>query len=548
MPDWWSRYDPANGIDGNVHDLWIQDGRIVECPPLPDQKTFQMIDVSGRIVMPGGVDMHSHIVGPKVNAGRKMQPELFVADYLQNPSQVRGNRELPTLESTALQYLGMGYTTVFDAAISPLASRFVHSELESFPIIDAGFYSLVGNNHYLLKASANGAIDKAAEFLDWLLNRCRSLAPKIVNPGGVENWKNGQTGTTSDLDCEVDGFGTSPRKIIETIVAAANQLSLPHAVHIHCNNLGMPGNWQTTLETMELTRGQRAHLTHIQFHSYGGTNPSDIRSEVDPLVNFVNANPQLTVDVGQVLFGKTTSMTGDGPLGHFLSQLNGKKWYSSDTEIESGCGVSPIEYRDRNLLNALQWAIGMEWYLKVQNPWQIAMSTDHPNGASFVAYPSIIAMLMDRERRREIWNRLPARLQEISDLVTLDREYSLNDICIITRAAPAKMLGLVNKGHLGVGAEADVCVYTRQDDVEAMFQMPCMVIKSGNVVVHDSELVGSSTGRTLALEASTNFDPEPIENWFQDSYSLDVAQFGVIPDSDWFERPVHRVAKILGLS
>ena len=28
-------------------------------------------------------------------------------------------------------------------------------------------------------------------------------------------------------------------------------LGLPHPVHIHCNNLGLPGNWRTTLATME---------------------------------------------------------------------------------------------------------------------------------------------------------------------------------------------------------------------------------------------------------------------------------------------------------
>ena len=34
-----------------------------------------MIDARGLVVMPGGVDMHCHIVGPKVNTARKMCPE-----------------------------------------------------------------------------------------------------------------------------------------------------------------------------------------------------------------------------------------------------------------------------------------------------------------------------------------------------------------------------------------------------------------------------------------------------------------------------------------
>jgi formylmethanofuran dehydrogenase subunit A len=51
---------------------------------------------------------------------------------------------------------------------------------------------------------------------------------------------------------------------------AVDKLRLPHSVHIHANNLGMPGNWRTTLETMKTLGDSRGHLSHIQFHSYGG--------------------------------------------------------------------------------------------------------------------------------------------------------------------------------------------------------------------------------------------------------------------------------------
>ena len=98
---------------------------------------------------------------------------------------------------------------------------------------------------------------------------------------------------------------------------------MPHPVHIHANNLGLPGNWTTTLETMKLLEGHRGHLTHIQFHSYGGGDGDEdtFASKVAPLAEYVNAHPNLTVDVGQVVFGETTSMTGDGPVGYYLSKL-----------------------------------------------------------------------------------------------------------------------------------------------------------------------------------------------------------------------------------
>ena len=68
-------YDPANGIDGVVQDVWIQDGKIVAPPTDPAVRPDKVLDATGLVVMPGGVDMHSHIAGPKVNLARKMRPE-----------------------------------------------------------------------------------------------------------------------------------------------------------------------------------------------------------------------------------------------------------------------------------------------------------------------------------------------------------------------------------------------------------------------------------------------------------------------------------------
>ncbi len=120
---------------------------------------------------------------------------------------------------------------------------------------------------------------------------------------------------------------------------------------IHCNNLGMPGNWQTTLASMESLERHRGHLTHIQFHSYGGGEGDEntFNSKSYRLADYINSHSNLTVDVGQVMFGETTSMTGDGPLGYFLTNVYGTKWFSADTEMESGCGIAPINIATRAL-------------------------------------------------------------------------------------------------------------------------------------------------------------------------------------------------------
>jgi formylmethanofuran dehydrogenase subunit A len=520
-------YDPANGIDGQVRDIWIADCKIVAAPADFATHPTREIDARGLVVMPGGVDIHCHIAGPKVNVARKMRPEEKRLPRQVVPKSANTHNgtlgSVPSTFATGYKYAGMGYTTAFDAAIPPLAARHAHEEFADTPCIDKGFYVLMGNNHYVMQSIQQKQPQKLKAFIAWLLGATKGYAPKLVNPGGVEMWKQHQGGNVHGLDDKVDHFGVTPRQIIGSVAQAAAELQLPHAVHIHCNNLGMPGNWQTTLETMKAARGHRAHITHIQFNSYGGGDGDEntFNSKVVPLAEYVNSHDNITIDVGQVLFGETTSMTGDGPLGYFLSKIFKSKWFSIDTEMEAGCGITPIRYRNKSLVHSLQWAIGLEWYLLVNDPWRVVMSTDHPNGGSFLAYPHIIRMLMDRTYRQDVLKKCPKSVKERSTLADLDREYSMNEIAIITRAAPAKILGLTNKGHLGPGADADVTIYTPHENKETMFELPRMVIKSGRVMIEDGEIRDPLLGKTLHVAPDYDHDVEAdIRAWFEQYYSI----------------------------
>jgi formylmethanofuran dehydrogenase subunit A len=292
----------------------------------------------------------------------------------------------------------------------------------------------------------------------------------------------------------------------------------------------MPGNWQTTLDTMRALEGRRGHVTHIQFHSYGGglDDQGTFCSKVPALAEYVNAHANITVDVGQVMFGETTSMTGDGPLGHYLHRVTGRKWFNGETECEAGCGIVPIEYKEKSLVHALQWAIGLEWYLLVKDPWRVVMSTDHPNGGSFLAYPQIIRLLMDRTYRADVIKTVHPAVRERSSLADLDREYSLSEICIITRSGPARILGLKNKGHLGVGADADITIYTPNENAELMFELPRVVIKDGRILCEQGEIREPVIGRMLHV--SPDYDREietDIAEWFERYYSIRFRNYSI---------------------
>jgi formylmethanofuran dehydrogenase subunit A len=516
-------YDPANGVDGTIHDIWIRDAQIVVDPGEQPDRT---IDATGLVVMPGGVDLHSHIVGPKVNAGRRLRPDdrREAAPIRRTPITRSGTGgSVPSTFATGYLYAGLGYTTAIDAAIAPSGARHAHLEFADTPVIDKAFLALLGNNVYALEQIAAGETDRLRDFVGWLLGATKAYGVKVVNPGGVERWKRALP-DVEGLDADVGGLGVTPRAILTGLADAVNDLGLPHPVHIHANHLGLPGNAATTMATMAALCGRRSHLTHIQFHSYGGAfgEQASFKSRVPELAAIVNRSPELTVDVGQVLFGDTTAMTADGPVGYYLHRVTGRRWTNADTEMEAGCGVVPIEYREKSFVHALQWAIGLEWFLLVNDPWRVALTTDHPNGGAFVAYPEIVQLLMSRDYRREVLGRVPAKVRARCSLADLDREYSLSEIAIVTRAGPARILGLRNKGHLGPGADADVTIYSPGDDKRAMFALPRFVLKAGRIVAEQGEIREETYGTTtnVAPEFDPTFLPH-LRNWWE--------QFGSTP-------------------
>jgi formylmethanofuran dehydrogenase subunit A len=513
-------YDPANGIDGQIRDLWLQDGRIVSCGARPPGEA-EILDATGLVVMPGGVDIHSHIAGPKVNAGRLLCPEDQPAALRPRTSLTRsgGGQSVPTAAVTGYRYAEMGYTTVMEAAVPPLMARHVHEELSDIPILDRGLYVLMGNNRFLLRCLRDGELEKASNYVAWLLQATKGYAIKMVSPGSALAWEDGQE--ISGLDDAIRGFGVTPRQIIVALADISAGLGLPHGPHLHTNRLGRTGNAITTVETLGVLDGRRAHICHLQFSSYGGGQGHPLCSAAADVARAVNAQPDLTVDIGQIVFGPATTMTADAPLEYRLHCLKGDKWLSHDVEEETKGGVVPMTYRRQNLTNATQWCIGLELLLLIENPWQVFLTTDHPNAGPFTAYGDILRLAMDRDYRALTLDSLPGGVRRRTLLAELEREYSLYEVAIITRAGPARALGLRNKGHLGAGADADVALYAPQADGAAMFSRARHVIKSGQIVVRDGALVAVPPGRTLYIAPPWDRALEPeLRAYFERAYTV----------------------------
>lgn len=525
-------YDPANGVDGEVRDLYLRDGRLAAAPP-PDERIDRAYDLTGRIVMAGAIDMHTHIGGGKLNFARAMLPEDHRADPVARTALTRASsgHAAPGTFATGYRYAEMGYTACFEPAILPVNARQAHLEMGDTPMVDKGGYVMLGSDDFLLRLMAAGEDQKLInDYVAWTLNATRCIGIKVVNPGGISAFKFNQR--KMELDEPHRFYGVTPRDILRVLSRAVHELGVPHPLHVHSSNLGLPGNADTTLGTIRAAEGLPIHLTHIQFHSYGTEGDRKFSSAAARVAEAINATPNASCDVGQILFGQTVTASGDSMSQHRNSGLaSPKKFVVMDIECDAGCGVLPFRYRDKNFVNALQWAVGLEIFLLVHDPWRVFLTTDHPNGAPFTTYPHLIRLLMDRTFRNERLGLLHPDAQALTTVGSIDREYSLYEIAILTRAAPARLLGIPDLGHLAPGARADITVYRDHPDRERMFACPEYVFKDGEVVVRDGKVVRVTWGRYHTVRPEYDHGIERrLQDHFERYQTLRAGQMRISPE------------------
>jgi formylmethanofuran dehydrogenase subunit A len=518
--------DPANGRD-EIADVWMSGGRIVD--NASRDKAQATFDATGKIVLAGAIDIHSHIAGPNVNAARLLLPDQYGArlDWL----ETRLHKAGWSSDETGRGYAKMGFTTVVEPAIVPHQAYQAHLELADIPIIDKAILCVLGNDDFLLRLLRDKEGSTViADYVAWTLQATQALGVKVINAGGASAFK--ANVRHFSLDDMVPFYGVSSREIVKALQRAVGELQIPHPLHVHCNNLGLPGNVATALATIDACEDLPVHLAHLQFYGYGEEGGRGFSSAAAQLAEAVNARKNLTVDVGQVMFGQTVTVSCD-VLRQFSAraQASPKKFTIIDGD-SNGAGIVPYRYRPSNFYNAVQFAVGLELFLLITDPWRVFFTTDHPNGAPYTTYPEILALLSDKDLRAQWLAKLPAEARAVTTLGSIGREYSLTDIAIMTRAAPARLLGLRDKGHLASGAVADVAVYTPHKDRAKMFGDASFVFKSGELVVRDGVVVKRMFGHAFAVRPS--FDAAiaaRMRQYYADRYGLPSDFFKVEADA-----------------
>ncbi len=524
-------YDPMHGINGEIRDIYIKDNYIVAQPV--GEKITKEINLLGKIVMAGAIDVHTHIGGGKINIARTMFPEDTATDFLAHTELARSGcgHTVPNTLTAGHRYAEMGYTAGFEPAILPINARHAHMEMHDTPIIDKGGYVMLGSDDFLLRMmAANKDQQVINNYVAWIICHSQAIGVKVVNPGGINAFKFNQR--KLDLDEKNQYYGVTPRDILLRLATAVKELGIPHPLHVHGCNLGVPGNLNTTINTMKGIDGLPIHMTHIQFHSYGTEGDFNFSSGAAEIAEIVNKNKNITVDVGQILFGQTVTASGD-TMHQYATHPHAhpNKWVAMDIECDAGCGVVPFRYKDQSYVNALQWMIGLETFLMIDDPWRVFLTTDHPNGAPFISYPHLIKLLMDKSFRNDVLATLHPDAQNASHLASLDREYSLYEIAIMTRASAAKLVGLADRGHLGVGAVADITVYTNNPDREKMFSAPDYVFKNGSIVFKGGVLTDINWGSTHVVKPEYDGSIEQdLKSYFDRYHTIKMTNFKISKD------------------
>ena len=173
----------------------------------------------------------------------------------------------------------MGYTTVIEAAVPILSAKHTHEELRDTPIVDKACCVLMANNEILLDLLEAGEIERAKHVVAWNIWAAKAYGVKAVNPGGVAAWKWGKDAKSAVRAGRRLQQGDAGARSSRPWPASWTSWACRTRCTCTATTSARPATYTTTLETMKVLEGNRAHMAHLQYHAYGGDDWHTMRSE-----------------------------------------------------------------------------------------------------------------------------------------------------------------------------------------------------------------------------------------------------------------------------
>ena len=499
-------FDPINNIEGEIKDILIQDGKIVD--KLSSEKDCKVIDAKNKTVIPAALDIHTHVASQQVNWAR-----LIGANHTKFKEIWKGL----TLENIANSYISNGYTFILEANVFPSLARQTIFNFKHLPVLDKAMLLNVSNFWPLELEFQRGKIDTMAVFLSDLLSKTKGFGLKVYNPFESENWN--FKILRKDVSSKGRLYNFSALDVYENLTKANEYLGLPHSIHAHIEGyeqLKAKNNLFTIINAIKALnlersseingvkeRSQIFHIAHASAYNVDGNNIE--------LINLLNENKNIDVDLGFVGFNEINPLiTSDRRL--IDSLLNGenienrRKVISSAVEFEGDTFATLRSFDKKNLQDCIMWANAIDIPLKVNNKWQIQLSVNFPNYAQIDDIPRIATWLISKEARNKFMGGMNENFLKSNSLLDNDKSLTFNDFVILTRASPAKSLGLANiKGNLSIGADADINILDlniNNTDIAKNFKLFQetlsnieYVIKAGEIIKHKEKIDLNSQGK-----------------------------------------------------
>ena len=538
-------FDPLNQIEGEIKDILIESGKIVE--KFTNENDIKEIDASGKTVISGAIDIHTHVASQQVNWAR-----LLGANNKHFKEEWQGL----TLDKIAKDYISMGYTFILEANVFPSLAKQTIFNFTHLPVLDKAMLLNISNLWPLELEFQRGKIKEMAIFLSDLLTKTYGFGVKVYNPFENVAWNLREL--RDDISKQGRLYNFSSLDVYENIVKCVETLGLPHSTHAHIEgyekeignrnlitllekigSLNLKSPHESKLDT---NREQIFHIAHANAYSNDGKNEN--------LISLLNKNQNFDVDVAFVGFNPINPLiTSDRRL---ISTLltenileNPYKLISSAVEFEGDSFVSLRRFDKNDFNHCVLWGNAVDLALNINNKFQVSLSLNFPNYANITDIPEIAAWLISKQAREDFMKGLNSEFLKNHPLCSNEKSLTFPEFVTITRASPAKSLGLsAIKGNLGIGADADINILDinieaedvsrRVEPLKNALENVEYVIKAGNIVKKqnniDLSINGSifwsngtpeTEGQEIILTRKKDFY-QKYSSMFYDSYKVSV--------------------------
>ncbi|MFW9949234.1 MAG: amidohydrolase family protein [Candidatus Thorarchaeota archaeon] len=489
-------FDPINKIEGEVKDVLIENGKFVD--KFSSEKEVKQIDAKGKTIIPSALDIHAHIASYQLNLIR-----LLGAKNEKFKNYWDGLK----LKSIANNYIEQGFSFILEANVYPSYAKQTLFDFSHIPVLDKAFLLNISNLWALELEYQKGLYKEGANFLSDLLKKLKGFGIKVYNPFEAENWN--WNILRKDIEEKGRLYNFNALDVYLNITKIIEFLALPHSVHAHVEGYELNEAKSNLIKTLDgikalnlsqindndnkTKRTQIFHLAHASSYNYDGDN-----SEI---IDFYNKNEKFDLDLGFVSFNPINPvLTSDRRLINFLISSNENlSIIRGSLESEGDCFVALRTLEKSNMTHCNIWGNALDLALNIKNKWQIQYSLNYPIYGDIKNTPQIYALLMSSKLREQYMNDMNPNFLKTHPIVNDLKEYTFNDLIIITRSSPAKSLGLSNyKGNLNSGSDGDLNILnidineidsSRQvDSIIKAFKNIEYVIKTGNIVKKNDKI------------------------------------------------------------